>query len=253
MLSKIGRISIGSLERAGSYSKLVGQTLAACFARPFEWRELSKQLETVGILSFPVVAVTSIFTGMVFSLQTYEGFRRFQAEGYVPGVLGLALLREMVPVLGSMMVAGRVGSAMAAELGTMKVTHQIDALEVMATDPVRFLVVPRFLATLIMLPFLITLGDLIGIGGGWYLITQVLESPTPGFLDRVFDYLDAMDYWSGVIKAVVFGGIIASVGCYQGLSTRGGAEGVGRATTRAVVNGCLGILISDFFLSKVLF
>ena len=251
MLSNTGKTALSLMEYAGALTLLVWRTLVSCFRRPFEWRELAKQMERVGVSSFPVVAVTSVFTGMVFTLQTYDGFRRFQAEAYVPGVLGIALLREMVPVLGCMMIAGRVGSAIAAEIGTMKVTHQIDALEVMATDPIQFLVVPRFLAGLLMLPLLITLGDLIGIWGGWFLITKILENPTPSFLDRVFEFLDASDYWSGVVKSLVFGGIIATVGCYHGLATKGGAEGVGVSTTRAVVNACLGILVADFFVTKV--
>jgi phospholipid/cholesterol/gamma-HCH transport system permease protein len=225
---------------------------AAIFRSPFELRQLVKQLEKVGADSLMVVAVTCMFTGMVFTLQTFDGFARFQAEAYVPGVLGVALLRELAPVLGGMMIAGRVGSAMAAELGTMKVTDQIDALEVMATDPVQYLVVPRFLATVLMVPLLIAIGDLIGLLGGWYLVTYVLDAPLYGFMDRVFEFIDAFDFWSGIIKASVFGAIVASVGCFHGLSTRNGAEGVGRSTTAAVVNASLGILISDFFLTKVL-
>ncbi len=200
-----------------------------------------------------MVAVTGIFTGMVFTLQTYDGFKRFQAEAYVPGVLGIALLRELVPVLCGMMVAGRVGSAMAAQLGTMKVTDQIDALEVMGVDPIQFLAVPRFLAAAIMLPLLITLADIIGILGGWFLITRILMEDAPAFLDRVFEFLDSEDYWSGVIKSCFFGMIIAAVGCYQGLNTQQGAEGVGNATTQAVVHASMWILIADFFLTKVLF
>ena len=253
MLTQIGQRFLDITERTGSFSGFVARVLSATFKGPVEWRELVKQLEMVGVASLPVVAVTAIFTGMVFSLQTYDGFHRFGAEGYVPGVLGVALLRELVPVLGGMMVAGRVGSAFAAELGTMRVTDQLDALEVMGTDPVHFLAMPRFWATTLMLPLLITLGDIIGLLGGWYLITNVLDAPSPGFLDRVFEFLDAEDYWSGMIKATCFGGIIALVGCYQGLHTRGGAEGVGKATTQAVVLSCLWILISDFFLTKVLF
>ena len=252
MLELFGRNLRQKLETVGSYSRLLISTFTSMFRRPFEWVELAKQLEKVGTDSFMVVAVTCLFTGMVFTLQTYDGFARFQAEAYVPGVLGVALLRELAPVLGGMMMAGRVGSAMAAELGTMRVTEQIDALEVMACDPVQYLVVPRFLATIIMLPLLITLGDLVGLLGGWYLVVYVLDAPLFGFMDRVFEFLDAWDYWSGIIKASVFGAIIASVGCYQGLQTRNGAEGVGHATTAAVVHASLGILISDFFLTKVL-
>ena len=253
MLAAIGRRFDNLTRGAGFFSVFVWQTLTGCFTRPFELRECSKQLESLGVASFPVVGVTALFTGMVFTLQTYDGFARFEAEGWVPGVLGVALLRELVPVLCGMMVAGRVGSAIAAELGTMRVTDQIDALEVMGCDPIHFLVVPRVFATTFMMPLLITLGDLIGIYGGWYLITQILGDPAPGFFDRLFEFLDAEDYWSGIIKATFFGSVIATVGCFKGLHTRGGAEGVGIATTQAVVLSCLGILVSDFFLTKVLF
>ena len=253
LLAKLGRWYLLTTARTGAYASFVGRTLAACFKRPFEVRETFKQLEAVGVASLPVVGLTSIFTGMVFTLQTYEGFKRFQAEAYVPGVLGLALMRELVPVLGCMMLAGRVGSAMAAELGSMKVTDQIDALEVMGTDPVQFLAVPRFLATFLMAPLLISIGDLVGIAGGWFLVTQILAEHSPAFFERVFEYMDFEDYWSGLVKAATFGGIIATVGCFKGLHTRGGAEGVGRATTAAVVNASLGILVADFLLTKVLF
>lgn len=229
------------------------RTIKACFRRPFEWRELSIQLERVGVLSLPVVMMTGIFTGMVFTLQTYDGFKRFQAEAYVPGVLGVALLRELVPVLGGMMVAGRVGSAMAAQLGTMKVTDQIDALEVIGVDPVQFLAVPRFLAALLMMPLLITMGDFVGLLGGWFLIESVIMDPMPAFFDQVFEFLDAEDYWSGIAKSAVFGMIISLVGCFQGLTTTSGAEGVGHATTRAVVQASMGILVADFFITKVFF
>lgn len=252
MFAAIGRQTTQIAEGAGRYTQLGLRTLGAIFQPPFEFKQWLKQLEVIGVNSAPVVIITCIFTGMVFTLQTYDGFARFQAQDYVPGVLGVALLRELAPVLGGMMMAGRVGSAIAAELGTMKVTDQIDALEVMATDPVSFLVVPRFLATILMLPLLITLGDFLGLWGGWFLITHVMDAPIYGFMDRVFEFLEPFDYWSGMIKSAVFGGIIALTGCYMGLATRGGAEGVGNATTKAVVYSSIGILISDFFLTKVL-
>jgi phospholipid/cholesterol/gamma-HCH transport system permease protein len=253
LLAHLGSATLLLFEQVGRYAALLGRTLRLSFRRPFEFRELLKQLERVGVQSLPVVALTALFTGMVLALQIYEGFRRFQAEDYVPVLLGLALLRELVPVLGGMMVAGRVGSAMAAELGTMKVSEQVSALEVMAADPVQFLVVPRVLAGMLMLPLLVALGDLIGVFGGWFLITGVLNEPAPSYLARTFEFLDAEDFWSGILKAAVFGVIIASVGCYKGLQTRGGAEGVGLATTSAVVTASLGILLADFLLTKVLF
>ena len=253
MLSALGAWTLQLIEQTGRFSGHVTQTLLSSLKLPFEWREISKQLERVGVQSWPVVTVTALFTGMVFTLQTFDGFKRFQAEAYVPGVLGVALLRELVPVLCCLMVAGRVGSAMAAELGTMRVTDQIDALEVMGTDPIHFLAVPRLLAAVLMMPLLITLGDLVGIMGGSLLVNHILMENMPSFLDQVFEFLDAEDYVSGMIKSAVFGAIIATTGCYQGLNTRGGAEGVGRATTKAVVHAGLGILVADFFLTKVFF
>lgn len=252
MLSAIGSRVLAFTESAGKFSLFTGRALTALVRPPYEWRETMKQLERIGVASFPVVAVTCLFTGMVFTLQTYDGFARFQAESYVPGILGVALLRELAPVIGGLMMAGRVGSAMAAELGTMRVTRQIDAMEVMATDPLQYLVVPRMLATILMLPLLIAMGDLIGIWGGWYLISVVLDAPLPGFFDRVFDFLEPFDFWSGMIKSLFFGFVIATVGCYKGLTTRGGAEGVGTNTTNAVVYASLGILVSDFFLTRLL-
>ena len=253
MISLLGKRFLVAAEGAGSFTLLLLNTLRAIFRPPFEWKEFIKQLELVGVMSLPVVAAACIFTGMVFSLQTYDGFARFQAESYVPGILGVALLRELAPVMGGMMMAGRVGSAMAAELGTMKVTNQIAALEVMATDPIQFLVLPRFLAAAVMLPLLIIIGDLLGLLGGWYLIAVVLDAPIPSFMARVFEFLSPEDFWSGIIKSFFFGCIVASVGCYHGLNTRGGAQGVGKATTSAVVIASLSILVCDFVLSKVMF
>ena len=252
MLTRIGTGFLGVTEAAGSFTAFVLATVVSVFKRPFEGREISKQLETVGVASFPVVGVTALFTGMVFTLQTYSGFARFGAEGYVPGVLAVALFRELVPVLGGMMFAGRVASAIAAELGAMRVTDQIDALEVMGTDPIHYLVVPRFIACTLMLPLLVTLGDLIGLVGGWWLVTHVLDTPSPAFIDQAFEFLDPEDFWSGFIKATFFGAIVGTVGCFTGLHTRGGAEGVGQSTTRAVVMSCLYILVFDFFITKVL-
>ncbi len=253
MVERAGKLFLSMTHNTGLFTSYFFETLVACFRPPFEWGEFAKQLERVGVRSSPVVMVTAIFTGMVFTLQTYDGFKRFQAEAFVPGVLGVALLRELVPVLGCMMVAGRVGSAMAAELGTMRVTDQIEALEVMGCDPLQFLVAPRFLAMVLMTPLLIAVGDIVGIWSGWFLITQVLHESSPDFMNQVFNFLDFDDFWSGQLKAAVFGAIIASVGCFKGLYTQGGAEGVGRNTTHAVVYASLGILVADFVLTKALF
>ncbi len=207
----------------------------------------------VGVDSVPVILLTAMFTGMVLALQTFSVLLRFNAEGFVGSLVALSLVRELSPVLGGLIVAGRAGSAMGAELGSMRVTEQIDALEVMATDPVHYLIVPRVWATAITLPMLVLLGNGIGIFGG-YLVAVVLMGANPVvYLDNTFQYMDTADLTSGLIKAGVFGLLIALIGCQKGYYTTGGAAGVGRATTQAVVTASIAILISDFFLTKLLY
>ena len=204
----------------------------------------------IGVDSLPVVLLTALFTGMVMALQTFSTLKRFNAEGFVGSLVALSMVRELAPVISSLLIAGRCGSAMGAELGTMRVTEQIDALEVLATDPVHYLVVPRVWATVLMLPLLIVVADVIGIAGG-YLISVVYFGANPvTYIENTFRFMDLADLTSGLIKAAVFGLIIAVVGCQKGYFTRGGAEGVGRATTRAVVLASIAILISDFFLHQ---
>jgi phospholipid/cholesterol/gamma-HCH transport system permease protein len=220
---------------------------------PYDWRQLLTQMTRVGVESVPVVLLTAMFTGMVLALQTFATLKRFNAEGFVGSLVALSMVRELSPVIGGLIVAGRCGSAMGAELGTMRVTEQIDALEVMATDPVHYLVVPRVWATTITLPLLIVLGNAIGIWGG-YLVSVILLGANPvTYMANTFQYLDVNDFMSGVIKAAVFGLLIAVIGCQMGYYTTGGAEGVGKSTTRAVVLASIAILISDFFLTKLLF
>lgn len=220
---------------------------------PYDWRQLLLQMVRVGVDSIPVVALTAMFTGMVMALQTFSVLVRFNAESYVGSLVGLSMVRELACVLGALMIAGRSGSAMGAELGSMRVTEQIDALEVLATDPVHYLIVPRVWATVLTLPLLIVLADAIGIFGG-YLVAVVMMGANPvTYVQNTFQYMDAWDLNSGLIKAAVFGFLIAVVGCTQGYYTRGGAEGVGRSTTRAVVLGSIAVLISDFFLTKLLY
>jgi len=207
----------------------------------------------VGVDSVPVAFLTAMFTGMVLALQTFSVLQRFNAESFVGSLVALSMVRELSSVLSGLIVAGRAGSAMGAELGTMRVTEQIDALEVMATDPVHYLVVPRVWATTIMLPLLVVMGNFVGIAGG-YLVAVVLMGANPvSYLDRTFQYMEMSDLFSGVIKAGVFGFLLAAIGCQQGFYTTGGAEGVGRATTSAVVVASIAILISDFFLTRLLF
>lgn len=220
---------------------------------PYDLPELAKQMVRVGVNSTPVVLITALFTGMVMALQTFSTLQRFNAEGFVGSLVALSMVRELACVLGGLVVAGRSGSAMGAELGTMRVTEQIDALETLATDPIQYLVVPRVWAATIMVPLLVGLADGVGILGGYLVAVLLLGANPVTYMDNTFQYLHFDDISSGLIKAAVFGLLIAVIGCQQGYYTRGGAEGVGRSTTRSVVIASLSILISDFFLTKILF
>ncbi|MBW2652763.1 MAG: ABC transporter permease, partial [Deltaproteobacteria bacterium] len=193
------------------------------------------------------------FTGAVLALQSYTGFKRFNAEAFVGTVVALSVTRELGPVLAGLMVSGRVGSSMAAELGTMQVTEQIDALYTLAVNPVKYLIVPRLLAAFIMMPVLVIFADLIGITGGYIVSVNILGSNPYVYMERTWSYLEFNDIYSGLLKACVFGIIIATVSCYQGFYTQGGAEGVGKATTKAVVLSCLLILIFNYIITALLF
>jgi phospholipid/cholesterol/gamma-HCH transport system permease protein len=207
----------------------------------------------VGVDSIPVVFLTTLFTGMVLALQTFNGFKRFHAESLVGSVVALSLTRELAPVLTALMVTGRVGSSMAAELGTMRVTEQIDALTALGTEPVQYLVVPRVAASVLMMPLLVILGDFVGMYGGYLVAVQLLGANPITYIENSFQFLEISDVTSGIIKAAVFGLIFSLLACVRGYYTEGGAEGVGRATTRAVVSGSLSVLFADFFLTKLLF
>jgi len=249
----IGIYTIRFVEEAGKIMILFVQTLGWIFRPPLDMREILRQMEKVGVQSVPVVMITAGFTGMVLALQSFTGFKRFGAETMVGTVVALSMTRELGPVLTGLMVSGRVGSAMAAELGTMRVTEQIDALYTLATNPIQYLIVPRFLAAAIMLPILVIFADVIGILGGYLVSVQILGTNSTLYFRRTWDFLELNDFYSGLIKAIFFGMILATVSCYQGFSTEGGAEGVGRATTKAVVLSSLMILISNYFITAVLF
>jgi phospholipid/cholesterol/gamma-HCH transport system permease protein len=237
----------------GRFFQLVGRIFAWSPRPPYDVRELFRQMVKVGFNSIPVVLLTAMFTGMVMALQMFTVLRRINAESFVGSGVALSMVRELAPVLSGLIVAGRAGSAMGAELGTMRVTEQIDALEVMATDPVHYLVVPRVWASTIMLPFLVVMANGVGILGG-YLVSVVLMGANPvTYTDRTFQFMDLNDVFSGLLKAAVFGFLLAAIGCLQGFYTSGGAEGVGRSTTSAVVVASVAILLADFFLTRLLF
>ncbi len=249
----LGRMIIGFVRELGSVLVLLSIALKQLLIPPYEIRNTFKQMLEVGIRSLPVVFITAVFTGMVLSLQTYTGFKRFGAETLVGTVVALSMTRELGPVLTGLIVAGRAGAAMAAELGTMRVTEQIDALETLATNPVKYLIVPRFISGALMLPALAIVTDIVGIIGGFVISVGLFGANSVSYWNRTWDYLELDDIYSGLIKASFFGAAISLISCYKGFYTEGGAEGVGKATTGAVVLSSMTILISDYFLSAWLF
>jgi len=252
-LDNFGRSVLRNVEEMGKILLLFLSVLSWMFRPPLKLRLIFKQLEFVGVKSIFVVILTGTFTGMVMALQGYYGFRMFSAESLVGSTVALGMTRELGPVLTSLMVTARAGSAMAAELGTMRVTEQIDALYVMASNPVKHLIVPRVIAGVIMVPILTIVSDFVGIIGGYFVGVVILDINAGAFVKNITRYVELDDIYNGLIKAAVFGLILSLVGCYKGFNTTGGAEGVGRATTEAVVLASISILISDYFLTAIMF
>jgi len=251
-LELIGKKTSAFVREMGAVILFFGQTLRWTFSSPFYLKNLLKQMEQIGVNSVPVVLTTAISTGMVLALQSYTGFKRFGAQSLIGAVVSLSMTRELGPVLTGLMVAGRAGASMAAELGTMRVTEQIDALYTMATNPMKYLVVPRFLASTIMMFFLSGLGMYVGIAGGYFVGVKVLGTNPTTYMNQSINNTQVEDIWYGLIKSLVFGAVIGLIGCYKGFNTEGGAEGVGKATTGAVVVSCMLILVLDYFLSALL-
>ncbi len=243
----------GLIEEIGKIILLFYSTLKWLLRPPLEIKSILKQMVEIGVNSLPVVIITAVFTGMVLALQSYTGFKRFGAEGFVGSVVALSMTRELGPVLTALIVTGRAGAAMAAELGTMRVTEQIDALETLATNPIKHLVVPRFLSGSIMLPSLTIITDIVGIIGGYFVTVMVFGASSTTYMRMTWDFLEMQDIYSGIVKACFFGAALSLISCYKGFYTKGGAEGVGKATTGAVVLSSMAILISDYFLSAWLF
>ena len=248
-----GHSLIGFLRSIGQISLFIGQALSRLLTPPLYSRLLIKQFIDIGYYSLPVVGMTALFTGMVLALQSYTGFTRFNAEGAIAGVVVLSITRELAPVLAGLMVAGRVGASIAAEIGTMKVTEQIDALTTLSVNPFNYLVTPRLLAGTIMLPVLVLIGDIIGVFGGYMVSIYNLGFSPGSYLTQTWDILEKMDVISGLIKAAVFGFIVAMMGCYHGFNSGRGAQGVGTATTYAVVSSSILILVFNYILTQVMF
>src|SRR5438445_5302258 len=240
------------LEGLGRLALLTRETIASLFTLKVAWRDLLYQVYFVGVKSQSVVLITGAFTGMVLGAQTYFQFHKVKMDTATLGVVSVAMGSELGPVLTALMVAGRVGAAMAAELGTMRVTEQIDALRTLATHPVDFLIVPRLLATIAALPLLTAESISVGILAAYTVGTTLLGIDHAYAWHNMLKYTQPQHVVMGVIKAVIFGGVIALIGCYKGMNCREGAEGVGRATTEAVVYSCITILISNFFLTLFL-
>lgn len=253
LLAALGRVVLDLLQTIGRLVLFAGEAVSHIVRPPIYWRSVVRQLIDIGYYSLPVVGLTAIFTGMVLALQSYTGFSRFQAESAIPQVVVVSLLRELGPVLAGLMVAGRIGAAMAAELGTMRVTEQIDALTTLSTNPMKYLVVPRLLAALTTLPLLVLVADIIGVFGGYLVATVKLGFNPATYLNNTWDAFKTEDLVSGLVKAAVFGCIIALMGCYNGYQSRGGAQGVGRSTTNAVVSASILILCFDYLLTELFF
>src|SRR5271169_1544525 len=252
-LASIGAAFLGFLTAAGRLVMFAGMALATALSPPFYLRAMLRQMVDIGYFSLPVVGLTALFTGMVLALQSYTGFSRFSAEGAVATVVVLSMTRELGPVIAALMVAGRAGAAMAAEIGTMRVTDQIDALTTLSTDPLRYLVLPRLIAGFLSLPILVFVADIIGVFGGYLVAIYRFGFNPEAYLNRTQQYLETNDVVSGLVKAAVFGFIVALMGCYHGYYSRGGAQGVGHATTHAVVSASVMILVFDYVITAAFF
>ncbi len=249
----IGGTILRLFEGCGRLMLFMAQAVMHIFLPPYFPRLVLRQLGDIGYYSLPVVGMTALFTGMVLALQSYTGFARFNAESAIAGVVVLSMTRELAPVLAGLMVAGRVGASIAAEIGTMRVTEQIDALTTLSVSPFKYLIAPRILAGTLMLPCLVLVGDIIGVFGGYLVSIHNLGFSPSRYLAQTWEILETIDVVSGLVKAGVFGLIVALMGCYHGYNSQRGAQGVGAATTNAVVSSSILILIFNYALTQVFF
>ncbi|MEO0484912.1 MAG: ABC transporter permease [Pseudomonadota bacterium] len=252
-VAAIGRMTLGSLASVGRVALFVFATLRHMVTPPFYLKEFGQAVLQIGYFSLPVVGLTALFTGGALALQIYSGGARFNAEAVVPTIVAIGMVRELGPVLGGLMVAARVASSIAAEIGTMKVTEQIDALVTLSTNPMKYLTVPRVLAATLTVPVLVAVGDSIGIMGGYLVGTSRLGFNSAAYLTNTMDFLEFWDIASGLVKGAVFGFIIAIMGCYFGMNSGRGAQGVGAATKSAVVASSVLILAANYILTEVFF
>jgi len=252
-IESLGAFSLRFVRELGGMTLMFARALLYTFRPPFRLRLLIKQMEFIGVKSTVVVILTGLFSGMVLALQGYYAFKKFGGESLLGATVALSLVRELGPVLTGLMVTALAGSAIAAELGTMRVTEQIDALWAMAVNPIHYLVVPRIWAGILMLPLLTVLADGIGIVGGYFVGVILLKINAGIFMAKMRALVDLSDIFNGLYKSFVFGGLLTLIGCYKGYHATGGAEGVGKATTEAVVISSVSILVGDYILTSLLF
>ncbi|MBJ2149874.1 ABC transporter permease [Paracoccus sp. IB05] len=252
-LAALGRPVLELLAAIGRVALFAMVAVSHIFRPPFYWREFGQAVMQIGWFSLPVVGMTAIFTGGALALQIYAGGNRFGAEAVVPQIVAIGMARELGPVLGGLMVAARVASSIAAEIGTMKVTEQIDALTTLSTDPMKYLTVPRLLAAVLTLPVLVAVGDSIGIMGGWLVGVTRLDFNSATYIRNTVDFLQVWDIGSGLVKGAAFGFIVALMGCWHGMNSGRGAQGVGAATKSAVVSASVLILAANYLLTEAFF
>jgi len=250
-IQAVGRASLGALAYIGRAALFALRGAASIFAPPWFPGQTGRQLVAIGFYSLPVVGLTAVFTGAALALNIYTGGGRFNAEQIMPQIVALGITRELGPVLAALMLAGRVSAAIAAEIGAMRATEQVDAMQTLSTDPFRYLIAPRLAAAVIALPLLTVVADTIGIAGGWLVATQTLGFNATTYVRSTWNFIQPWDVESGLIKAAVFGFIVALMGCFHGYYASGGARGVGRATTHAVVSAAVLIFAADYLLTTV--
>ncbi|MEQ8653137.1 MAG: ABC transporter permease [Kiloniellales bacterium] len=253
LLRALGRTFLAFLQAVGRLFLFTLEALWQAVRPPYYVTHVLRQVIEIGYYSLPVVGLTAIFTGMVLALQSYTGFARFSAESAIPQVVVVSITRELGPVLAGLMVAGRVAAAMAAEIGTMRVTEQIDALTTLYTDPFKYLVAPRIIAGTLVMPFLVLVADIIGVFGGFLVAVYKLDFNAASYLQNTVNSLVTQDVVSGLVKAAVFGFLVTLLGCYHGYNSSGGAQGVGKATTNAVVSASILILCFNYFITELFF
>jgi len=249
----IGHSTLSFLSAVGRVAEFTAKALAYSILPPYFPKLIARQFVDIGYYSLAVVGLTALFTGMVLALQSYTGFTRFNAESAVATVVVLSITRELAPVMAGLMVAGRIGASIAAEIGTMRVTEQIDALTTLSVNPFKYLIMPRILAAVVTMPMLVLIADVIGVFGGYLVSVHALGFNASTYLSQTWQYLERVDVVCGLVKAAVFGLIVALMGCYNGYNSGRGAQGVGAATTNAVVSASILILIFNYILTQVFF